>query len=549
MDTSLSAALNRLVKSYAKLVFAFALRHTAERHEAEDLAQDIMLQLVGSISSGAQIRNLDSYVWTVARYTWVRWVDQKVKARRVIETNSVPDAWLDCSLAPLDRVVDDETKALLRREIGYLSEMRRRIVVLHYYKGLKQAAIARLLQIPVGTVKWHLHEAKSELKRGMEEVRSNSELSFNPIRLIGMGHSGQPGNMGDTSDFLRSSLAQNIVYAAYQQPLSVEALARGLCTPAPFMEDMVRFLVEYEYMIEVSRGQYQTNFVIWNTTADQHRDLHRVYKESVTRVADLHYEGLMDMRSEVEESELYYPDRDYNFLLWTLLPKNAEEQAVHAAQTSGFPDFQEAVPIRKDGGRYIAFAHLYQDRAEPEELGFGSEYYGVNGPMVRCDGNGLYLWQIGTYWSGQRDWRNLHIRDAAVCDMFWKGELSDDEAHAEQYAFLLEKGYVVRTQDGFKFNAVWVNSLKTAEALSALLPDLVGEYRLVVEKLSGAYLEIMMRNKPKQIENQVAYMAWLNAKSGYLLAYMLKHLVDNGKLQPPRPEQRKTLSTFMGWFR
>ncbi len=41
--------------------------------------------------------------------------------------------------------------------------------------------ISEAMGIPLGTVKWHLFEAKKELKRGMEMERKASELKFNPI--------------------------------------------------------------------------------------------------------------------------------------------------------------------------------------------------------------------------------------------------------------------------------------------------------------------------------------------------------------------------------
>ena len=70
-----------------------------------------------------------------------------------------------------------------RQEIAYLSKLQRRIVIAYYFENHKQADIASELGIPLGTVKWHLFEAKKELKRGMDKMRKASELKFNPVKF------------------------------------------------------------------------------------------------------------------------------------------------------------------------------------------------------------------------------------------------------------------------------------------------------------------------------------------------------------------------------
>ncbi len=58
-------------------------------------------------------------------------------------------------------------------------------------------------------------------------------------------------------------------------------------------------------------------------------------------------------------------------------------------------------------------------------------------------GSPLYLWQMNTSWSNRQDWRFLHFHDVQICDLFRRGELADDEQHREEYAFLLEKEYIL----------------------------------------------------------------------------------------------------------
>ncbi|WP_158302247.1 hypothetical protein [Paenibacillus mesophilus] len=107
--------------------------------------------------------------------------------------------------------------------------------------------------------------------------------------------------------------------------------------------------------------------------------------------------------------------------------------------------------MRKDGGQYIAYAALNRSRnADP---GFDLSSYVTFGPSLRyVEDSPLYLWQFNTYWSDRQvDWRFLEYRNVEVCHAFQQGELPDNEGNSEQYSFLLEKGYIRKTEEGYKF--------------------------------------------------------------------------------------------------
>lgn len=532
-----------LIRVYAKPVFGFALNRTKQRTEAEDLAQDIMLQLLKSISSGAAINNLDAYVWTIAKYTWVHWLKERAHAPKSIEINGMSEMLAGHEQSPLERLLETEAYRTLRREIAFLSDTHRRIVVLHYYDGLKQRDIANVLGIPVNTVKWHLSDAKKELKKGMGRMRQTGLLSVDPIQLTDTGHAGSPGRLGETNDFLGRPLAQNIVYACYHKAQSVHEIAQQLGMPPAFVEGEVRHLAEYAFLVGGSNGKYQSNTIIWDETVEQVEAAHTLYQACAAQLADIQFDALMDIRKRVEETGIYYPDMDYQFLLWTLLPKQIEEQSWRSRPETA--KFDSVVPIRKDGGRYIAYASL--KKKKPFDLSFDPRHYSLCGTMNRSqDGSPLYLWQLNTYWSDRKDWRFLTFKDVEVCCAFWKGELPDDEAHREQYAFLLEKGYIRPTENGYRFNAVWVDSPETLQRWNNVMPDLSGIYKPVVSRLYESLLELTMRNQPKHLEPQLAHMVRGNSYGGFLTAYILKHLVDHGKLKEPAPHQRKTITTWMG---
>jgi len=77
-----------------------------------------------------------------------------------------------------DNYEQQETEKRLQLEIAYLSKTRRQVLILFYYENMKQQAIADNMGISLSMVKWHLSEAKNDLKRSMDTMRTNSELNL-----------------------------------------------------------------------------------------------------------------------------------------------------------------------------------------------------------------------------------------------------------------------------------------------------------------------------------------------------------------------------------
>ncbi|GAA3409440.1 RNA polymerase sigma factor [Paenibacillus hodogayensis] len=543
MGTQLENEMGSVLVPYTKPIFGFALNRTGDRQEAEDLSQEIFLQLLKSMSSGRDIQNLDGYVWTVARFTWVNWLNRRRRTSSSLDLNGMSELPSPDTPNVLEQIIQSDEYKRLRQEIAYLSQLQRKIVVMHYYDGKKQSDVAVELGIPVGTVKWHLHDARQELKKGMVRMRSSNELSFNPVQFVRTGHSGTPGKMGETYTFMRRSIAQNLMYAMYHKPKTIQELARDLGTPAAFIEDEVEYLEEYGYVIEAGSGKYAANMIIWNFTDEQRLKVKKLYRECASLVADQHFDALMDIRSGIEQSDLYVPDKDYHFLLWTLLPMNIGEQGRNANAVT--IDREKALPFRKDGGRYIATAHLNSGTlSTPHQE---PDYYVFNGAMTRDTADGLYLWQFNTFWSDRvsQGWANLTSRDVQKCHAYWSGSM-DEETQKEDYAFLLERGYLRKDGNEYTFNTIWVDKPATAEAIRRLMPDLSNVYAPAIASLYEQALLLAMQNQPKHLEQQIAYMTMQNTNAGQLVPYVLKHLLDNRKLREPEPHQSKTITTWMG---
>ena len=95
-----------------------------------------------------------------------------LRHRKVITLREIAPGDGEHASADLGSAAPDEAVAyedLVRRAMERLDVAKRAILVLHHVEARPVAEIAGILGIPVGTVKWRLHQARADLERALEE--------------------------------------------------------------------------------------------------------------------------------------------------------------------------------------------------------------------------------------------------------------------------------------------------------------------------------------------------------------------------------------------
>jgi RNA polymerase sigma-70 factor (ECF subfamily) len=147
----------RVVADNQSMVFSLALRLLRDRESAEELAQDVFLQLY------EQIRRIESpdhaKAW-LRRAICHRSIDEirKRKLRPRVALDSVPEP-AGKSFEP-----DPILRGRLRNLIGTLPAKARAVVLLRYQEDLDPGEISEILDMPVSTVKSHLHRSLAFLR-------------------------------------------------------------------------------------------------------------------------------------------------------------------------------------------------------------------------------------------------------------------------------------------------------------------------------------------------------------------------------------------------
>jgi RNA polymerase sigma-70 factor, ECF subfamily len=167
-----SGALGEFYDQHAQCLFALACRILNDAKEAEDVLQEVFLQLWEKAAAfdADQGRPL-AWALTLARHKSIDRLraTQRRRARLVAETETetVQDYPSPMPSAP-DAVRASEQGELVRAALASLPAHQRRAIELAFFDGLTQTEVAAALNEPLGTV-------KARIRRGMLKLRSDLE--------------------------------------------------------------------------------------------------------------------------------------------------------------------------------------------------------------------------------------------------------------------------------------------------------------------------------------------------------------------------------------
>ena len=160
------------MRANQSMVFSLAYHLLHDRAAAEEVAQETFLALHRSLS---KIESPEHAVFWLRKVAVQRSIDEgRRRARR-------PQVALDDRppLAVADPRGDPLLSGILRRLVASLPEAPRSVMVLRYQEDLDPAEIARVLEMPVSTVKSHLQRSLALLREKLER-RGVGEFGWNP---------------------------------------------------------------------------------------------------------------------------------------------------------------------------------------------------------------------------------------------------------------------------------------------------------------------------------------------------------------------------------
>ena len=152
-----AAAFGMLVRTHQRSVYSLALRMLSDRHDAEDLAQEVFLGLHRNLSSVESPAHLTFWLRKV---TVNRAIDRlRREPRRTVPLEDAASMVIDVT-EQRDPLLQRRLRALLAQ----LPPAPRAVMLLRYQEDLNPNEIAQTLNMSVNTVKSHLKRSLATLR-------------------------------------------------------------------------------------------------------------------------------------------------------------------------------------------------------------------------------------------------------------------------------------------------------------------------------------------------------------------------------------------------
>src|SRR5215510_2682061 len=157
-------AFSQLYERFSTLVFTLARRMLNTRSEAEDLLQEVFVQVWRQARSyGAERGSLEAWIINIVR---IRAIDKIRSIRRMGRSFVLADA---PGQAQLGETIESwtagyEVPMTMNSALANLPETQRKVLELAYLDGMTQTEIAERLAIPLGTI-------RARMRAGIQRLR------------------------------------------------------------------------------------------------------------------------------------------------------------------------------------------------------------------------------------------------------------------------------------------------------------------------------------------------------------------------------------------
>ena len=526
---------DEIIIEYLPKIYGFSIKKSFGYSEAEEVCSDIAAELYNSLLKSEKIYNLDGYIRRVSEHVYSKYIFSKKKHQDIsIDSMEIPYE---------ENFVEDNVNdkmMLLRREIAFLTKIRRSIIYSFYYENKPIFQIAKELGIPEGTVKWHLNKARNQMKEGFTMERKIGKLGITPIAACGFGHSGTPGQNGGPEYYLNDKLNLNIVYSVYFSPKTREEIAEELGVTPVFIEDKIDYLEGNGFLAKRSGNKYTTYVKFDPEKYSLEQEENALKKE--LEIAEILVKDYVP--------KVYDAMKDFNNIY---IPSGNRELLIAAAIMYGVAN-KCRLPIKKDltkyyiqtvdGGNFIATVNLSSVQSDTDyKATLHLPTYYACGNMYRQSSKypSVYSWSIDSrYSSRQGAWQNNLTSDYEYVYEFIKGTIQDNLADREKLDRLRQRQYIT---DDSRIN-IMIAKYKSEDFFTKI-PEIS---KSIQRKFADYALEtasMIAREYPSQMRDLVISWTAGGFISNRTALMVMDILYDNGTFRKLTEQEKITSNLIM----
>ena len=513
--------VNEFAQHYMEKLFYFCLKKTGRNEEAEDLTQDIALQIITALNKGIIPTSFSAWVWQIARNRYSVWATKKHNRNESVTGSDISEYEIeDDSENILDEMIHTEQMALLRRELAFIKSDYRNIIVAHYIEDKSVREIASSLSLSENAVKQRLHRARILLKEGMDMAREFGVRSYKPENVNFAASGSQPSGL--PHKVVNRRIPNNILLQASNNPSTLEELSIELGIALPYMEEEVDIL-HRATLLEKQGDKYVTNFFILDKNCQM--EIYNVLRNSSKDRSRLIGEFINETINDIRKLEIAGDHIVDTVIRWWLVPHLIDSLIMDSLKLK----CKSCEPPRRANGESWGFVG-YEAFNPPERLGMGQNGSGDDENM---------FWRYGGF---PPDYEVVLL----LCDCIRNKRLVSSLSENEKKLWKeIDGKYAHVSDNGEIISDVIVFSNDILAQINQMFKE-HRNYDKLMENMSLAYdkvEEIFKKYSHKILHSNLGYNIRMEFYQMRMMA--LTDLVNNGVLNSSEISENSTVGMYI----
>ena len=173
VPVSADLSFEQVVRENQAMVFRTLYRLTGSREHIDDLAQEVFLRLYRALPNFRGESLVTTYIYRIAvNVAQNEWKRRKRADRPLVSMSDETSAWEERLEHP-DRNAEQqmeerEFRLRVEEQLQELSSVERTVLVLYHQEERSYEQIAAALNMPIGTIRTHLHRGRTKLRERLQ---------------------------------------------------------------------------------------------------------------------------------------------------------------------------------------------------------------------------------------------------------------------------------------------------------------------------------------------------------------------------------------------
>ncbi len=169
------AAFKHLMKKYHDQIANLIYRIIHQREHVEDLTQEVFIKAFASLGSFNEEYAFSTWLYKIATNSSIDFIRKKklhtfsIDKPVAVDESEYTFELPDTTYEPDKHIIEKQRSKLLEEAIGRLPEKYKRVIILRHTEERDYREIAKILKLPIGTVKAHIFRARELLNKYLRD--------------------------------------------------------------------------------------------------------------------------------------------------------------------------------------------------------------------------------------------------------------------------------------------------------------------------------------------------------------------------------------------